>query len=143
MVVVSWSTLTLGWTGKVAQPCRFVIPWCLVCWCINSKRMAEARTKIWYVRAFPLDVETILKIRLVVGFSRDDIIWNYDSKGCFSMRNTYYLASSLESCNEVFSSFENPSLSLWNSLWKADSFLRAQHYFWGIIQDILQTKVIS
>lgn len=87
-----------------------------------------------------VEAETILNLPLRKGKSKDEIIWNLDKRGMFSIKSVYHLTMTLSYKDEASVSDLSKQSSMWKALWKLEIIPRAKICIWKIIKDIIPTK---
>lgn len=71
---------------------------------------------------------------------KDDIIWNPDPKGIFSVKSAYHLAISIQRNHKVSTSFEGEPILMWMRFWNLKTIPKAKICAWRIIHDSIPTK---
>lgn len=87
-----------------------------------------------------VDIEDILNIPSGRKDTIDEIIWNFDKKGQFSVKSAYHLAMTQSNHNTSSQQSSNDSTRVWKNLWKLKVLPRTKVCVWKIIQDIIPTK---
>lgn len=64
------------------------------------------------------EAEMILRILLPRKSQMDEVIWNYDTRGHFSVKSVYYLGLALKSNKECSSSSLDRQKLGWKKVWK-------------------------
>ncbi|KAL0286539.1 UNVERIFIED_CONTAM: hypothetical protein Sangu_2472600 [Sesamum angustifolium] len=101
------------------RPKTFQLIGCLVSFQVDSKveplitSSKEWNEQLIGAEFYPADTKCILGISLRSGEVQDELIWHYESKGVFSVKSAYRLASELKeegTCSQLAYS--------WNFIWK-------------------------
>lgn len=71
----------------------------------------------------------------------DEVIWNYEAKGVFSVKSAYHLASNLALAQEASPSIAKRQSPKWRSFWKLKTIPKVKFCVWRIIHDTLPTKM--
>lgn len=87
-----------------------------------------------------MDAEDILAIPLGRNGEKDEIIWNLDSKGIFSVKNAYQFAQTLQGAADASGSSDKAN-GRWENLWKLNILPRAKICLWRILNNFIPTKV--
>lgn len=88
----------------------------------------------------PSDVDDILAIPLGLPEEKDKIIWNVDSKGLFSMKSAYHMASNLQQTKEASASGNGNTKGPWQNIWKLNIIPKAKIGLWKISKNLVPTK---
>lgn len=85
------------------------------------------------------EAERILNIPINPRLKEDEVIWNLDQKGKFSVKSAYRLGRSLQQALEASSSCSSLQERQWKSFWKAKIPSKIKHYGWKLYHNILPT----
>lgn len=88
----------------------------------------------------PQDVEDIINTPLGDKSVKDEIIWQTNKKGSFTVKSAYHLAVSISNLKDASPSDQSRSSHLWKSLWAADVIPRAKISAWKLINNITPYK---
>lgn len=83
------------------------------------------------------EANIILQIHIPRSDSDDEIIWDYDKKGIFSIKSAYHVGMMDESKEETSSSNNENQGRWWKGLWKANVLPKVKICCWKLIHDIM------
>lgn len=88
----------------------------------------------------PSDVEDILEISLGNLRDKDEITWNLESKGVFSVKSAYHLADNIQRSKEASGSCVSAHNSRWRSISDLNIIPKAKIGLWRIVKNLIPTK---
>jgi hypothetical protein len=86
-----------------------------------------------------MDVETILAIPIREDFE-DFIAWQFDSKGCFSVKSAYKIYIGLRDGPQATTSNGTEGMLQWHKIWRMPCVPKVQQFIWRLAHNSLPVK---
>lgn len=88
----------------------------------------------------PIDAEDILAIPIARGTSKDEIIWDMESKGHFTVKSAYHLAYSRASKKEAFGSSNEHQRGAWRTILNLNVLPQIKIGIWKLLKNYIPSK---
>ncbi|XP_024172006.1 uncharacterized protein LOC112178017 [Rosa chinensis] len=90
----------------------------------------------------PMEVVNIMKIPLSLSGGIDRLVWHFDKKGRYSVKNGYHVARVMDTLERTASgsSFGADRARLWGKLWKVNVPPKVRMHAWRLVKGTLPTR---